>query len=87
MPREKYHGDGKNEYSPAKEKPIRWDLRKRHERIIDDKVVQEDKKLEKEDMKLSEELIEIKKDKEFELAKKIAKHRIKQGKFTINNLI
>ena len=64
MPRRKYNPDGNNEYTSPQEKPPRYDLRRKH-KTQDDPIDKKDKQQEEKDMKTSE------------LAKKIARQRIK----------
>ena len=68
MPRRKYNPDGANDYSSPKEKPPRYDLRRKH-KIKDDPLDKKDD--------LNEEKLMKNSDKEFELAKKIAKNKIR----------
>lgn len=65
----KYNPDGKNEYSQPKEKPPRYDLRRKH-KVNSDPLDQADRKLEE---KLSTE-VEV--DTEKEIAKKVARAKI-----------
>lgn len=70
--RRKYNPDGKNEYTAPKQKPPRFDLRRRH-KVQDDPLDRKDKKM---DDKLSTSE-ENSMDKDITIAKKIAKRRIK----------
>lgn len=71
--RRKYNPNGDNEYTPPKEKPARYDLRKRH-KVITDPLDIKDKKDEEKDMKLSESIDEK------EIAKKVARKIISARK-------
>ncbi len=78
MPRRRYNPDGSNDYTAPKNKPPRYDLRRKHKTLSDPLDKQDH--LKDDDMKLSEEEIEVKKisdEDEILLAKKIALKRIK----------
>jgi hypothetical protein len=70
--RKRYNPDGKNTYSQPKNKPPRYDLRRRH-RVIDDPLEKKDKLNEESRMSTVEEI----EDKEIVIAKKLAKKRIR----------
>ena len=77
MPRRKYNPDGSNEYSAPQIKPPRHDLRRKH-RIIDDPLDKKDRNQKDEEiMRNSDEHLKIETDNEKELAKKIARKKIR----------
>lgn len=79
--RRKYNPNDKNEYTSPREKPPRYDLRKKH-KIQDDPLDNLDKKLDDklsttEEIALQEVINKDEKMDEFKLAKKITKEKIK----------